>query len=220
MRGRLRAQTDRSRATGSGREQQEEARADAAGPDRGADVTSPDPSLDMPPVPEYAGSADSGVVSSVDEHAGAAGDIVDALGAEHGKLRGVFDEVLELVRVGNADALRLRWGGVARELAEHAAAEGRVVLPAAQEAAGAGTGAGAGSDALEEVGRAQQELLSLLGEHDAFTADGVTPEQVGDVVERVAAHLRQVDAVVLPLLAQLPAAERMRLGEDLRQVKG
>lgn len=183
-------------------------------------MTSPDPSLDVPPVPEYAGSADSGVVSSVDEHAGAAGDIVDALRAEHSKLSGVFEEVLELVRAGNADALRLRWGGVVRELAEHEAAEGRVVLPAAQEAARAGAGAGAGSDALEDVRRAQQELLDLLGEHDAFTAEGVTPEQVGDVVEHAAAHLRQVDVVVLPLLEQLPADERMRLGEDLRQVKG
>ena len=179
-------------------------------------MTSPDPFLDVPPVPEYAGSADSGVVNSVDEHAGAAGDIVDALRAEHDKLSGVFEEVLTLVRAGDGDALRLRWGGVVRELAEHVAAEGRVVLPAAQSAAGAGTG----SDALAEVRREQQELLDVLSEHDAFTADGVPPEQVGDVVARTAAHLRQVDAVVLPLLEQLPADERMRLGEDLRQVKG
>ena len=179
-------------------------------------MTSPDPFLGVPPVPEYAGSADSGVVDSVDEHAGAAGDIVDALRAEHAKLSGVFDEVLELVRAGNRDALRLRWGGVARELAEHAAAEGRVVLPAAEQA----TPAQAGPDALEQVRREQQELLDLLGEHDAFTADGIPPEQVRDVVARAAAHLERVDSVVLPLLEQLPADERMRLGEDLRQVKG
>jgi hypothetical protein len=62
--------------------------------ERGDPMTEPDESLDTGPVePEYGGSADVGVVSSVGEHTSAAGDIIiDLLGAEHGKLQDVLDD--------------------------------------------------------------------------------------------------------------------------------
>lgn len=175
-------------------------------------MTGPERSPGTPDLPDYAGSADTGVVGSVGDHAAAAGDVVQALGAEHTKLRGLFDEMMQLVRTDDRDALRLRWGGVVRELVEHEAAEARVVLPAAENAAGAG--------AVADVRRGQQELLDRLQAHDAFTADDVSPQDVAEAIDAAAAHLDLVDSAVLPLLQQLPADERGRLGEDLRQVMG
>lgn len=172
-----------------------------------ANVTGPD----TPPVlPEYGGSADRGVVGSVGEHSPAAGDVVEALRAEHDKLHGVFEEVRALVRTQDVEALRLRWGGVVRELVEHETAEGRVVLPAAERA---------GED-LSAVRRSADDLLERLRRHDALTADDVDPQEVEQVLDRVAEHLRTVDDVVVPLLERLPAQEQMQLGEDLRQVMG
>ena len=165
----------------------------------------PDP---LPVVgPEYAGSADAGVVSSVGEHDPAAGDVVDVILAEHRKLTGVFSELLGL----DVDALRLRWGGVVRELLEHEAAERHVVLPAAERVGGAGIAA--------EVGARQQELMDRLAPYDRLNAE-VSAEEVRACVDAAEEHLRSVDDVVVPLLRQLPADERMRLGEDLRQVTG
>lgn len=176
-------------------------------------MTEPDPALDTPAIgPEYAGSADPGVVSSVGEHADAAGDVVEAVRAEHAKLQSVFEDMLAVARGDDRQALRLRWGGVVRELLEHETAQGRVVLPAAERVQGIG--------AVAEVRRRQDELIGKLGHHDALTADDISPQQVEDVIELAAEHLRVVDTVVVPLLESLPADERMRLGEDLRQVMG
>jgi hemerythrin superfamily protein len=172
-----------------------------------------DPAHDIPPVtPEYGGTADEGVVSSVGEHAGAAGDVVDALRAEHDKLHGVFEELRRLLDAGDEQALRLRFGGVVREVLEHEAAEARVVLPAAEQVSGQGS--------VEEVRRRSQEVVRRLQRYDEMTADDLPPGDVAEVVDLTSEHLRTVDAVVLPLLEQLPAEERMRLGEDLRQVMG
>lgn len=175
------------------------------------DPTDPTPLDPVPVVPEYAGSADTGIVSSVGEHDPAAGDVVDAVLAEHRKLDGVFAELLELADTGDEGALRLRWGGVVRELLEHEAAERRVVLPAAETVGGEGSTA--------EVAQRQQELMDLLGRYDELNAD-VTADEVRSAVDAAAEQLRTVDDVVVPLLQQLPADERMRLGEDLRQVMG
>ena len=171
----------------------------------------PEPLDPVPVVPEYAGSADTGVVSSVGEHDGAAGDVVDVVLAGHRKLDGVFAELLALADAGDEAALRLRWGGVVRELLEHEAAERRVVLPAAEEVAGQG--------AAVEVGQRQQELMDRLSRYDQLNAD-VSADEVRAAVDAAAEQLRTVDDVIVPLLRQLPADERMRLGEDLRQVMG
>jgi len=176
-------------------------------------MTDPDPAHDTPTVgPEYGGSADGGVVSSVGEHAPAAGDVVDAVVAEHRKLRGVFEEVLALVQAGDHHAVALRWGGTVRELMEHEAAEDRVVLPAAEQVGGA--------EALVEVRRGQQELRERISAHDSFTVEHVDPQDVAEAVALATRHFAAVDDTVVPLLEQLPADERMRLGEDLRQVMG
>lgn len=171
----------------------------------------PEPLDPTPVIPEYGGSADTGIVSSVPEHDPAAGDVVDAVLTEHRKLAGVFDELRGLADAGDEGALRLRWGGVVRELLEHEAAEQRVVLPAADTVGGEGSKA--------EVAQRSQELMDLLSRYDELNTD-VTPDQVRSAVDAAAEHLGTVDDVVVPLLRQLPADERMRLGEDLRQVMG
>ena len=176
-------------------------------------MTGPDPMQEGPDVgPEYGGSADPGVVSSVAEHAPAAGDVVDALRAEHGKLQAVFEEMLALVRAGDEQGLRIRWGGVVRELLEHEVAEQRVVLPAAEQVEGV--------DAVEQIRRRQQQVVDRLRDHDTLTPDDVSPHAIEEAIGLASAHLRAVDDVVVPLLERLPADERMRLGEDLRQVMG
>ncbi len=179
------------------------------GPDADPD---PEPALDVSAViPEYGGSADVGVVSSVGEHDPAAGDVVDVVRSEHRKLEGVFEELLRLADDGELDGLRVRWGGVVRELLEHEAAQHRVVLPAVEQVAGTG--------AVSEVRTRQQELMDRLLPYDELNAE-VAPDEVRACIEAATAHLRTVDDVVVPLLQRLPADERMRLGEDLRQVTG
>lgn len=173
---------------------------------------SPDPTAEPPSAgPEYAGAADAGVVSSVGEHDAAAGDIVDVLHSEHRKIERVFGELAQLVDAGDVAGLRLRWGGVVREVLEHEAAERRVVLPAIEQADGAGPAA--------DVRRRQEELLERLGRHDALNPEA-SAEDVRTTMDATLAYLRTVDEIVVPLLERLPAQERMRLGEDLRQVKG
>lgn len=176
-------------------------------------MTASNPGPDGPTLDaEYAGSADSGVVGSVGKRAPAAGDVVQVLRAEHTKLQHVLDEMAGLARSDDREALRLRWGGVARELVEHEAAQSRVVLPAAENAVGA--------DAVADVRRGQQQLLDRLQAHDAFTADDVGPQEVASVIDLASEQLRLVDRVLVPVLQQLPADERQRLGEDMRQVMG
>ena len=179
-----------------------------AAPGAPVDTAPVAPGDTAPVVPEYAGAADRGVVSSVGEHDPAAGDVVDVLRAEHRKLEGVFGEVLQALEAGDRDAVRLRWGGVVREVLEHERAEERVVLPLVQDVA-----------ALDRLRAGQGPLVARLQEQDELTSEAA-PEQVRETVELARQHLRAVDEVVLPVLEQLPAPERMRLGEDLRQVMG
>ena len=168
---------------------------------------------DVPVVgPEYGGSPDSGVVSSVGEHAPAAGDVVDVLTAERRKLLGVFDEVLGLVQADDRRSLAVRWGGIVREVLEHEVAREQVVLPAVQDLADAGL--------LDDVRRRQRALRDRISGHDQFTLEGLDPQEVADAVAVTSDHLAEVDGALLPLLELLPPDERMRLGEDLRQVKG
>ncbi len=169
--------------------------------------------MDGPDVgPEYAGSADRGVVSSVGEHDPEAGDIVDVISQEHAKLLRLLDEAQALAGRGEVETLQLRWGGIVRELLEHEVAEARVALPAAERVDGMGAAA--------ELRRRSDEVVALLREHDAFTPDSAAVAQVGQTTEAVREHLRTVDEVLLPVLSRLPADDRARLGEDLRQVMG
>ncbi len=162
--------------------------------------------------PAYGGSADAGVVSSVGEHDPAAGDVVEALTAEHAKLQRLLDEVQSLAGRGDYQTLRVRWGGIVRELLEHEVAQTTVALPAAERVEGTG--------ATVELRRRSEEVVALLREHDAFTPDDVALDRVTQTAEAVREHLRTMDDVLLPLLAALPADDRARLGEDLRQVMG
>ena len=180
---------------------------DEAPPRRTGDSPPVAPGDAAPVVPEYAGVPDTGVVSSVGEHAAAAGDVVDVVTGEHAKLEGVFREVLELVEAEDRAALRVRWGGVVRELLEHERAQERVVLPAVD------------ASVAEQVRARSGELVARLQEQDALNSDA-PPEQVRETIELARAHLQAVDEAVVPLLRELPAAERMRLGEDVRQVVG
>ncbi len=162
--------------------------------------------------PAYGGSADIGVVSSVPEHDPAAGDVVDVLTAEHAKLQRLLDEAQSLSDCGDVQTLRLRWGGIVRELLEHEVAQATVALPAAERVEGIGSAA--------ELRRRSDEVVALLREHDAFTPDDVALNHVTQTAEAVREHLKTMDDILLPLLAALPADERARLGEDLRQVMG
>lgn len=162
--------------------------------------------------PSTPGSADTGVASSVGEHDAAASDIVEALKHEHDKLQRLLDEVQALTERGELETVRLRWGGVVRELLEHEVAQARVVLPAVERAQGTGAAA--------ELRRRSEEVVGLLREHDAFTPDDVALGHVTQTAQTVRDHLWTVDDVVLPVLARLPVDERVQLGEDLRQVMG
>ncbi len=144
------------------------------------------------------------MVLSVGEHDPAAGDVVSALTAEHAKLQRLLDEVQSLSERGDVQSLRLRWGGIVRELLEQEVAQVTVALPAAERV----------------EGRRGCRAVALLREHDALTPDDVALDDVTQTVEVIREHLRTTDDVLLPLLAALPADDRARLGEDLRQVMG
>lgn len=160
-----------------------------------------------PVLPDYAGSADRGVVESVGEHDAAAGDVVDALSAEHRKLEGVFTEVQGLLDAHDEQGLRLRWGGIVREVLEHLVAEQRVVLPAVE------------GEPVAQVQEATEQLVQRLRGQDELTSQA-SPDEVRQAVQAIRQHVRSLDEQVLPLLQALPADARMRLGEDLRQVAG
>lgn len=167
-----------------------------------------DPVLEDPPIVlPYAGAADEGVVESVPEHDPAAGDAVDFLRHEHGKLEAVVEEVLEQLDNHGLDAARMRWGGVVREALEHAVAEERVIWGALPP------------DALSGVREQQARLLADLRDQDALNPD-VDAARIRGTVQLVREHARGVSDVVLPALAQLPAPRRMALADDLRQVMG
>lgn len=157
--------------------------------------------------PAYGGTADAGVASSVGADDPAAGEIAGALDSEHRKIERVLGE---LTGSSDAETARLRWGGVVREILEHEMAERRVVLPAVEQLA---------PDQVADLRRDQNRLIDELGRYDALNADA-SPEQIRSAADLVLAHLRTMDEVLGPLLERLPADERTRLGEDLRQVKG
>ena len=137
---------------------------------------------------------------------------MQVLTAEHAKLQRLLEEVQSRSERGDVQELRLRWGGIVRELLEHEVAEATVALPAAERVEGVRLAA--------ELRRRSDEVVALLREHDAFTPDDVALSRVVQTAEAVREHLRTIDDVLLPMLRALPADDRARLGEDLRQVMG
>jgi hypothetical protein len=179
--------------------------------------TPPDPSaaaldaaLDPQPggVPEFAGSADTGIVDSVGEHSPMAGDAASFVRAELGKLYGLYGDVVALLDAGELDELGQRWFGVVRETLEFEAALDRVLLP---ELPGA---------ADELTGRARPAaLVEQLQAYDEMNSDRSPDVLRGVAVETVEA-LRAQEQALLPAVERLAVDVRDRLGEDLRQVMG
>jgi hypothetical protein len=171
-----------------------------------------DPSLDpegaVGVTPEFAGSADGGVVASVGEHHPMAGDAGDLLQAELGKLCDLYGEVVALIDAGRLDEFDQRWFGVVRETLEFEAALGRVVVPEAPDAA---------AEWPDES--APQALVERLQAYDELNSDRSPDVLRGAAVATVQA-LRDQQRVLLPAVQRLDVDVRDRLGEDLRQVMG
>src|SRR5919199_156559 len=85
--------------------------------------------------PEFGGSADEGIVSSVPEHDPMAGDAAGLLRAELGKLYDLFGDLVALLDNGELEEVGQRVFGVVRETLEFEAALQRVVVPEVAEAA-------------------------------------------------------------------------------------
>ncbi len=178
-------------------------------PDRRPAETRLEAALDPEPagVPEFAGSADSGVVDSVGEHHPMAGDAADLLQAELGKLHGLYGDVVALVDAGRLEEFGERWFGVVRETLEFEAALGRVVVPEVP-------------DAAAELGdAAPPALVERLRAYDEMNSDRSPDVLRGAAAETVQA-LRDQERVLLPAVQRLAVDVRDRLGEDLRQVMG
>jgi hemerythrin superfamily protein len=141
----------------------------------------------------------------------AAGDLVQLLESEHRKLNRIFGELLDLLDRGDLDAVRMRWGGVVRELLEHEAAEARVVWPVANRFADAAN--------LADEHRREETLAQRLRDYDELNPV-VDPPSVREVIALAREHLRAEDIDLLPRLATLDPSELRRLGEDMRQVMG
>src|SRR3954453_11412622 len=91
-----------------------------------------DPALDPEAgggAPEFGGSADEGVVSSVPEHDPMAGDAAGLMRAELGKPDALYGELVALLDAGRLDEVGQRFYGVVRETLEFQAAVQRVVVP-------------------------------------------------------------------------------------------
>src|SRR5919199_5176925 len=111
---------------------------DPNGEPDGASAPELDPALDPEAggvAPEFGGSADEGIVSSVPEHDPMAGDAAGLLRAELGKLYDLFGDLVALLDNGELDQVAQRLYGVVRETLEFEAALQRVVVPEVAEAA-------------------------------------------------------------------------------------
>src|SRR5919202_3156310 len=128
----------------------------------GEPVPQLDPALDPEAggvAPEFGGSADEGVVSSVPEHDPMAGDAGGLLQAELRKLYDLFGELVALLDNGELEQVGQRFYGVVRETLEFEAALQRVVVPEVADAAGRPP-EGAQPAALVERLQAYDELNS------------------------------------------------------------
>jgi hypothetical protein len=167
-----------------------------------------DPDGDAGVAPEYAGSADEGVVSSVPEHDPMAGDAEGVVRAELEKLFDLYGDIVALLDNGRLDEVERRWFGVIRETLEFEAALGRVVVPEVPQAV----------DALPERAR-PSALVQRLTAFDELNAD-LSPDAVRSTATDTVQDLEAQRRELLPAVAALAGDVRDRLGEDLRQVMG
>jgi hypothetical protein len=170
-----------------------------------------DPALDPEAggvAPEFGGSADEGIVSSVPEHDPMAGDAGSLLHAELDKLYGLFGDLVALLDEGELDQVDQRFFGVVRETLEFQAALERVVVPEVADAAGQ----------LPDDAR-PAALVQRLQAYDELNSDR-SPDVLRGVAVETVQQLRQQEQVLRPAVQALPADVRDRLGEDLRQVMG
>jgi hypothetical protein len=158
--------------------------------------------------PEFGGSADEGVVSSVGEHDPMAGDAAGVLGAELGKLYDLFGDLVALLDNGELDQVGQRLYGVVRETLEFEAALQRVVVPEVADAAGR----------LPD-GAQPAALVQRLQAYDELNSDR-SPDVVRGLAVETVEDLRAQERVLLPAVQGLAVDVRDRLGEDLRQVMG
>ena len=170
-----------------------------------------DPALDPQAggvAPEFGGSPDVGVVSSVPEHDPMAGDAGRLLQAELRKLYDLFGELVALLDSGELDQVGQRFFGVVRECLEFEAALQRVVAPEVADAAGQ----------LPDDAR-PAALVERLQAYDELNSDR-SPDVLRGLAVGTVEQLRTQEQVLLPAVQALPADARDRLGEDLRQVMG
>jgi hypothetical protein len=160
--------------------------------------------------PEFAGSADTGVVDSVGEHHPMAGDAADVLRAELGKLLALHDEVVAMLVAGALEEFAQRWYGVVRETLEFEAALARVVVPE--------LGSDPGSNDLPD-GADPGALVERLRPYDELNS-GRSADELRRVADENVETLRAQQRSLLPAVERLDADVRERLGEDLRQVMG
>ena len=95
-----------------------------------------DPDGDAGVAPEYAGSADEGVVSSVPEHDPMAGDAEGVVRAELAKLFDLYGDIVALLDNGELDEVGQRWFGRHPRDAGVPGGADRVVVPEVPDAAG------------------------------------------------------------------------------------
>ena len=156
-------------------------------------------------VPPYAGAADHGVEDSLRDRTGAAGDLLDFVTSEHRKLVWLWDEMVTALDRADTEWLRLRLGGVVRETREYLAAERHVVVPALPETPASLRTAGTVLDALADFDELNPEI---------------DESRLRDLARQVLDDLHAQDDEVVPRIVDLDAAERWKLGEDMRQVMG
>src|SRR5690242_3421830 len=121
-----------------------------------------DPALDPEAggvAPEFAGSADEGIVASVPEHHPMAGDAASLMRAELGKLYDLYGDLVALLDAGELEQVGQRFYGVVRETLEFQAALARVVVPEVPDAAGQLPDAAAPAALVERL-QAYDELNS------------------------------------------------------------
>src|SRR5690348_10231280 len=167
-----------------------------------------DPEGDAGVAPEYAGTADIGVVSSVPEHDPMAGDAEGVVRAELAKLFDLYGDVVALLDNGRLDEVGQRWFGVIRETLEFEAALDRVVAPEVPQAV----------EALPERAR-PAALVQRLQAFDELNAD-LSPDTVRGTATETVEDLEAQRRELLPAVGALAGDVRDRLGEDLRQVMG
>jgi hypothetical protein len=160
---------------------------------------------DDPLLPPYAGAADHGVEESLSQSMGEAGDLLDFVTAEHRKLVWLWDEIIAALDRGDQEWPRIRLGGIVRETREYLAAENLVVAPAMPDPPGS----------LVEA----RTVLEALGEFDELNPE-IDEPRVRELARRVLDDLHAQDDEVVPRIVDLDAAERWKLGEDIRQVMG